>query len=342
MKKKVFWAVAFVLIAALSIWAVTSQNRAFSFKSFTEYIMNANPFYMTAAVLCAAGWVYFEGAAILVLLKGFGYKKGRAQGTLYSAADIYFSAITPSATGGQPASAYFMVKDGIPSATVTVVLLLNLIMYTTSLMTAGLIASVFGFGIFLKLSPLSKVCVLIGLVVQIVLTLLFIMLLRKRKMTEKICVVILRFLKKIHLIRNLDKRLEKLDKTMDEFQVCSDLIAGKKAMLAKAYFLNLAQRMCNLCVSVMVFLAGGGIISEAKNIWLAQSFVAIGANSIPIPGAMGITDYLMLDSFGQFMGDDIASQLELLSRSLSFYICILVCSITTLVGYIVIRRRGKK
>ena len=44
---------AFVIIAALSIWAVTSQNKAFSFKSFTEYVRNANPYYMTAAVLSA-------------------------------------------------------------------------------------------------------------------------------------------------------------------------------------------------------------------------------------------------------------------------------------------------
>ncbi|MBQ2082122.1 MAG: flippase-like domain-containing protein [Lachnospiraceae bacterium] len=318
MKKKVFWAVAFVIIAALSIWAVTSQNKAFSFKSFTEYVRNANPYYMTAAVLSAAGYIFFEGAAILVLLKGFGYKRTNAQGTLYSAADIYFSAITPSATGGQPASAYFMVKDGVPSATTTVVLLLNLIMYTTSHMVVGVVAAVFGFGIFAHLSVLSKVCVIIGLVVQIILTLVFVLLLRSRRITEKIGIVLLRFLKKIHLIRNLNKRIEKLDRTMDEFQACADAIADKKIVLVKAFFINLAQRICNISVSALVFLAGGGVIHDAGNIWLAQSFVAIGANSVPIPGAMGITDYLMIDAFGQFMGDDVASQLELLSRSLSW------------------------
>ena len=66
-------------------------------------------------------------------MPGAGLLPGLVRGVLYSAADIYFSAITPSATGGQPASALLMVGDGIPTAVTTVVLLLNLAMYNLSI-----------------------------------------------------------------------------------------------------------------------------------------------------------------------------------------------------------------
>ncbi|MFR2128888.1 MAG: hypothetical protein ACLS4M_06675 [Eubacterium ventriosum] len=48
-----------------------------------------------------------------VLCGTFGYKRPFRKCLVYSSSDIYFSAITPSATGGQPASAYFMMKDKV-------------------------------------------------------------------------------------------------------------------------------------------------------------------------------------------------------------------------------------
>ena len=68
-----------------------------------------------------------------------GYPAKRSHGFVYSAADVYFSAITPSASGGQPASAYFMLKDGIAGTAVMAALLLNLIMYTLAILTIGLV-----------------------------------------------------------------------------------------------------------------------------------------------------------------------------------------------------------
>ena len=67
------------------------------------------------------------------LSKAFGYKRKFRKALVYSTSDIYFSAITPSATGGQPASAYFMMNDKIPGAVTTIVLLVNLTLYTTSI-----------------------------------------------------------------------------------------------------------------------------------------------------------------------------------------------------------------
>ena len=40
---------------------------------------------------------------------------------------------------------------------------------------------------------------------------------------------------------------------------------------------------------------------------------------------MGIADLLLLDGFGSVMEPYVAAQLELISRSLSFYLCILLC-----------------
>ena len=67
----------------------------------------------------------------------------------------------------------------------------------------------------------------------------------------------------------------------------------------------------------------------------------LGYNFIPIPGAMGVADALLLDVFGSFLGNaQAAANLELLSRSISFYLCVLLCGISFLVRCIMLSKKA--
>ena len=134
-RKKIFWAIASVFIAILSIWTVVSQSKHFSFEILMSFIRNANKGWLFMSFVCTFGFIWFEGFALVRMARHFGYKTSAIDGTVYGGADVYFSAITPSASGGQPASAYFMIRDGIPGYAATVALLINLVMYTLSLFT---------------------------------------------------------------------------------------------------------------------------------------------------------------------------------------------------------------
>jgi hypothetical protein len=57
---------------------------------------------------------------------------------------------------------------------------------------------------------------------------------------------------------------------------------------------------------------------------------------------MGITDYMMIDGFSSLMDEAQSANLELLSRGLSFYVCILLCGVIVLVKYLIIRFRREK
>ena len=97
-------------------------------------------------------------------------------------------------------------------------------------------------------------------------------------------------------------------------------------MLVKAFLLNFLQRASLILVTVFSFLAGGGSVSEIKTVFVRQTMVVIGSNCVPIPGGMGVADYLMLDAFSQMIEDPSAVvNLELLSRSISFYFCVILC-----------------
>lgn len=341
-QNRIIWLIIFIVIAAASIWAVTAQNKDFSAGDFLSCVKKASPFWLCAAVISMLAFILSEACAIVYVCKSFGYKCKWKNGFFYSATDIYFSAITPSATGGQPACAYVMMKEGIPGMVVTAVLLINVMMYAISLIILGIAAIIIRPGVFLYFSTLSKILIVVGCFIQIGLVLLFCMLLYKESFLHRICSSTLRLLGKVHLVRNVDRKMKKLEASMQEYQLYAGMFKGRRRIFIKTLLFNILQRAAQIAVTVFVFLAFGGSFGWAPDIWAIQSFVVIGAGCIPIPGAMGVTDYLMIDGFGMIMAAQQAAHLELLSRTLSFYCCILICGISVILKFYLLRRNTVK
>ena len=230
-RKKIFWAIASVFIAILSIWTVVSQSKHFSFEILMSFIINANKGWLFMSFVCTFGFIWFEGFALVRMARHFGYKTSAIDGTVYGGADVYFSAITPSASGGQPASAYFMIRDGIPGYAATVALLINLVMYTLSLLTIGVLCMIFKYSLLKNFSGISRIFICLGIVVLIFLALVFYMLLRKGNILYSICDSLIRLFEKIHIIRHGDRLRIKLKNTMKEYQECSNSITGQTLSL---------------------------------------------------------------------------------------------------------------
>lgn len=339
-KKRLFWSLFSLLLAALSIWAVLSQNRKWSPAQLVESVREANPWWLAAAVCCTMLFVVLEGAGLCSILKAIGFRRPLSRGILYSTADIYFSAITPSATGGQPASAFFMVRDGIPTGTATAVLLVNLILYTLSVIVLGLGAIFTLFRLLMRLTLLSKLLIGVGFAVLTGMVVLFFALLRRGAVIFDAIGKLLRFLHRKKLIHRLNARLAKLEKARVDFDSCAQMTRGKTWSLLRAFFWNLGQRAAQIAVPMCLYLALGGRYALAGTMFSAQCLVTVGYNCVPVPGAMGVADYLMLDTFSELLGRDEAFRLEMLSRGLSFYLCVALCGLLTLIGYLLLRKKG--
>ncbi len=337
--KRLLWSVLFLVIAALSIWAVTSQARGFSPKHFMEYLNGVNPWWLGAAFAAMLAYIVFDALMVGCLLKGFGYPRSFPKCLSYAAADLYFSAITPSATGGQPMEAYFMVKDHVPAVISTVVMLTYLLLYTLSIVIIGLGCLILVPSSFLAFGTVSRIFIIVGAVIQVALALLYAMLLWNKSLLRRILDWGLRLLAKLHLIRNLEKREAKLQETMDQYAHATEMLKGRRRLLFKTLLLNLAHRSSQILVTVFCFLSSGGELRLAPTMFAMQSNVVIGAYCIPIPGSMGVTDLLMMDGFTSLMNERTSANLELLSRATSFYICILLCGLIVLVKYAMLRLR---
>lgn len=345
-KKKLLWTIVSILIAVFSVWAVTAQLKQFSFAQFVSFIRRSDPIWLVAAVVSMLAFIFLEGFALRCVCRAFRSKCGFADGYFYSAADIYFSAITPSATGGQPASAYFMMRDGIPAALSAAALLMNLMMYTLSILTIGIVCLLINPSILSSFHFLSsKILIGVGSFMQISLALFFLLLLKRAQIVYAIGRFFIRLLAKLHLIRNREKKMQRLTSVIEEYRSAAELLISHKGMMVRLYLLNLAQRVALIAVTAFVFLAtrpGSVAPSEVLNVFCMETCVVLGTNSMPVPGAMGISDFMRLDGFaGLGFHETYSVNLELFSRAVSFYSCIVICGISVLFKYRLYRKQKR-
>ncbi|MBQ7521280.1 MAG: flippase-like domain-containing protein [Clostridia bacterium] len=337
--KKVFWAVFSPLLAVLTVWAVLEQNKSVSIKDIIDTFSRTNKIWFTLAAICSFLFIVLEGVAICSILKGANYRPKPLNGLIYSTSDVYFSAITPSATGGQPASAYFMLRDGISAGVVTATLIVNLMMYTVSLVVLGIIAVIIHPHAFFGFSPLSKVLIISGAVVLGTLSFCFFFMLKNGNKVFSWLEKFLNFLKRKRIVHISERVFRKVNKTKKDYAECSKLLANNYSILLKSFLWTLLQRISQIIAPVLLHLSLGGNLRDSSLIFSKQCLITVGYNLIPIPGAMGVADYLMIDGFSEIMGRNAAFGLEMLSRGLTFYICVSVSGVITLVGYIIKRKK---
>lgn len=325
---KTLWSILFFILAATSVWAIIEQNGGISVNELLAEFKGDRIVWLIAAVIGIGLYIWLEGHALLTLNKALGYPGKFADGLLYSAADIYCSAITPSATGGQPASALFMMKRGVPGTVATVSLLVNLIMYTLSIVLIGIAFLIFRFDVVLALPWLVQVLIYIGVAVQIGLALIFILLLKKGKLLWIIGDSGIRFLGWLHLLRKSKQKRVKFRHAIDNYSEHVQEVSGQRAALIKVLIYNVLQRATLISITGLVCLAMGGNFSDFITICALQAFVILGASWIPIPGAMGVTDFMLIAGFTScwpHWSNDFALHLELCARSITFYACVLLC-----------------
>ena len=224
LKNNVLWLLLLALISVITLKVITSCSKGFSWHRFEDMLGHANPLWIALAALCSFGFVYFEGLGLQCTCKFFGYPFSTGKGILYSAADIFFSAITPSATGGQPAALIFMMRYRTPVAVSTMALLLNLVMYTVSILLISAVCFVVYPGIVLRMSVIPKIFIAFGVIVQIAFIVLFLMCIFNERLILGVSRWVLRVLCKMHIVKDYDVQHEKLLAMIKQYKKCGALL----------------------------------------------------------------------------------------------------------------------
>ena len=86
-KREALWSLLFLLIAACTVWAVSSQSKNFSLEGFLEFLQGASMPWLVLAFVCMLLSVWSEGMALLQICRGFGHRRRASDGFIYMRAE---------------------------------------------------------------------------------------------------------------------------------------------------------------------------------------------------------------------------------------------------------------
>ncbi len=299
------------------------------------YLKTANLTYIFLGALLALTFVACEGLNSYILLNFLGVRTPYYRGVKYAIVGFFYSAITPSSTGGHPMQMMYMSKDRVPISAATITMIIELISYQSVTFVLAAFAFIFKYDFIVNKISFIIPFMIFGIVINVVMVAFFAVVLFSEPLAVKIVNSVLKFLHKIRIIKNFEEAQNKANKQHDEYRAGITLLKSNLGLLLKVFMTTLVQLTAMYSIVFMVFKAFSQNSADYFDVLSLQSIFKISMGSLPLPGAIGISEGRFLQVFKYIFPQNLITPAMLISRGLSFYLLLLFTGTTLLISHTV-------
>lgn len=328
-KKKLVIEILFlVLIAGITLYSIFYGKDA---KEILRYTREAETIYIALSIGCVVLFILGEASILHYMLKSFNKRVTLRRCYLYSCIGFFFSCITPSATGGQPAQIYYMKKDKIPIPVATVILMIITITYKLVLIVlGGTVLILRPESIMQYLEPVLTWCYL-GIALNVVCVAAMCLLLFHPLLAERLLFALFDILEHMHLLRKKQERRQRLQHFVQVYKDTAAYLGNHKKIVWNVFLITILQRCVLFMVTPLTYLSFGFREASLSGLLLLQMMISVSVDMLPLPGGVGISEGLFLTIFCPFFGKAFTIPAMLVSRGVSYYGQLLVSAVLT--GY---------
>ena len=239
---------------------------------------------------------------------------------------LFWSAVTPSSTGGQPMQVYLLYSMGVDIGYSTSRLIQKFLIYQVVLTSISFMAFFYKLGTFVEImtSPLVVVFIIVGFASQIIITGALILVSFQPVITKKFIFFIAKILSKIRLVKNIDEKTENIQKQLDLFHRSNSGLYKHKKTLIISIVLTFVQFIVMFTVPYCVYRSFGLSQATPLDMISSQAFVNLVSGMIPIPGASGAAELGFTAFFNGFFTPETLKSATLIWRIINFYGVVLV------------------
>jgi len=279
-------------------------------------LANADVRWLIPCVLAMLVFLFAESLNIRRGLCLLGYRPTLIESLRYGLAGFFFSSVTPSASGGQPAQLYFMSRDNVNLSHGSFALVAQLISFQIGEVSWGLIGLAFCLtGGFIPSSSGMILLFSVGFLLNLTsLTVLLLLM-----FSPKANGLIERFL--VFCSRKILKKPgveDSVHASMEEYRYAAELLSKNPRIFVRLVLTSFVQ--LGVYHSIPFFAArslGFSSIPWERAVTM-QGFLFLSVSSLPLPGASGATEGGFAFLFGQFLPSAELGSLLILSRFFSF------------------------
>ena len=334
-KKIIFNGVFLAVVFALTIYGVFHGE---DLSSMMDAIHRADKRWLIPGIALVAFFIWGESIIIWYMMRSSGIQLKKRTCFLFSSVGFFFSCITPSASGGQPMQIYYMKKEKISIPVSTVILMIVTITYKLVLVVIGIGIAIFGRGFLHKYLEGILPVFYLGLALNIFCVTFMTILVFHPLLAKAIMVKGMKLLERLHLVKKKDGRLKKLEDSMDTYRNTAAYLKNNPFVIVKVIGITFIQRMALFAVTWFVYQAFGLHGTGFWEILFLQAVISVSVDMLPLPGGMGISETLFLNTFSPVFGGLLLPGM-VLSRGLGYYGELLISAAFTVVAQLTI---GKK
>ena len=334
-------AVLLVLIV-ITFLIIRSNVSDLNFSGIVSAIKDFNLVYFLPSFVFLIFYIFFEGRAMAAVAKPFKVDLNYKKSFVYACTELYFSGLTPSATGGQPALLYYMTKDRYKGSKCTAMTIMNTMYYSLSLILLGIFAIIVRPELFLAPGKtyndgalLFQTMLIVGTSLMVLLFFGCLMCMFARKLVKRLCSAVLRLLGKLRIIKSYEQKLQELDSVLDEYGRCVKTIRTHPYAQIKCLVFNLFQRLTVFTIPFFIYagFAGGSTPGTYLDILCIQILSTLSVSTLPLPGGVGASEMIFFSLYAKYYSAGMVQYGMLFSRFFTFYLLMIICAVVTMANH---------
>ena len=286
---------------------------------------------------------WLTDALLLHDITTYMYKNERLQRSLkVGIVGLYYGALTPFATGGQPMQVVYMRRYKMPVGTSTCIVCIKFVVYELSLCAFYVAAMVFRGVYFYHNHNHVFWLTTLGFIINLLAVLFVILTISNKRIVLKIGGGMIGLLNKVKIIKKKEHALENFEKTIDDYHTAAAYISRYKLRTVGSFFISVINLGFFFSIPYLIYLAFGHTVYTLMDLITMQAFLYLAVSFFPTPGGAGVAEggfYLFFSTFFVNVPVYIAM---LIWRFLTYYLILIVGSILVVMDEVLAIRRHKK
>ncbi|XCP87181.1 lysylphosphatidylglycerol synthase transmembrane domain-containing protein [Roseburia hominis] len=325
-KKRILNAVFLAIVFVLTLYSVF---RGEDLRGVLRAITRVNPWYLLPAVAGVIVFIWGESIIIHYMLGTLDIYTRKWTCFQYSCVGFFFSAITPSASGGQPMQIYYMRKKKIPVPVATLVLMIVTITYKMVLVFIGLFVVLFQRGFVHRYLEGILPIFYLGVGLNVACCISMSVLVFHSSLAKWIMLKGLALLEHFHILKKKPERGRRLAASMDQYNATAAYLGSHGRVIFHVMLITFFQRFALFFVTWFVYLAFGLHGTSMYDVVMLQAIVSVSVDMLPLPGGMGISENLFLIIFRTVFAGGLLLPGMVLSRGIAYYVQLLFSAVMT-------------
>lgn len=317
-KRLCLYSLFFIILITLTFSCVFKNT---DIKLMIDNIKKINIIYIIICSILIIVYFLLQGIYMKLILNSLDKKISVFKGMFYSIVEFFFSGITPSSTGGQPAQIYFMSKDKIPFRKSIITLMLNTIHFKLFLIISSIFIFIFKSSLIFNNGLTFLIVFFLGLIVDIVITVSCYLLIFNQPLIKKIITFIYKLIDKI--IKK-DSFKFKIEDSITNYKREANQLHKHNFEIILSIIVTFVQRICLFSIPYVIYRAFGLNTYSYFDLLLIQICVQISIEALPLPGGTGASEHFINTIYITVFGASLASTGMILNRMLSFYIPLII------------------